>query len=145
MKTIYPVISAETSSEPDIPYLVYAPDFDSMTQGEDLQDALEMAKDLIETLGADIQDAGMEIPKPSAPASIDAARWAEENSGGDVKNAIVTLIAADFEMYRQRQRTVSVHRSVSLPAWLDAEASKAGVNVSAVLQDALITRLGAGA
>jgi post-segregation antitoxin (ccd killing protein) len=32
---------------------------------------------------------------------------------------------------------MSVRRNVSLPAWLDAEAARSGINVSAVLQDAL--------
>jgi predicted RNase H-like HicB family nuclease len=145
MKTVYPVIIAETSDGADVPYVVYAPDFDRMTQGESLPDALEMARDLVEALGVDMRDAGGAIPEPSPPASIDAAKWAEENGGGNIKNTIVTLIVADFETYRQRQRTTSVRRNVSLPTWLDAEATRAGINVSAVLQDALIARLGTGA
>jgi predicted RNase H-like HicB family nuclease len=145
MKTVYPVIIAETSGDASIPYIAYAPDFDRMTQGENLSDVLEMARDLMEALGVDIRDAGETIPEPSPSSSIDAAKWAEENGGGNIKNTMVTLIVADFDAYRQRQRTVSVRRNVSLPAWLDAEATSAGINVSAVLQDALIARLGTGA
>jgi predicted RNase H-like HicB family nuclease len=145
MKTVYPVIIAETSGNAGVPYIVYAPDFDRMTQGESLPDALEMARDLVEALAVDMQDAGGTIPEPSPPSSIDTAKWAEGNCRGNIKNTMVTLIVADFETYRQRQRTTSVRRNVSLPAWLDAEAARAGINVSAVLQDALIARLGAGA
>lgn len=144
MKNVYPVIIAETGGNTSVPYIVYVPDFDRMTQGENLSDVLEMAQDLIEMLGVNMRNVGEVIPEPSAYASIDAAKWLEENSDENIKNVMVTLVIADFRRYRQRQRTTSVQRNVSLPAWLDEEASKAGINVSAVLQDALITCISAG-
>jgi predicted RNase H-like HicB family nuclease len=110
MKAVYPVIITEINHD-TIPYLVYVPDFDAMTQGKDLEDAILMAEDIIALSGVDIEDSGKPIPAPSK--------------------------ASDFDLYRKKLKNTSVRRNVSLPAWLDAEASKAGINVSAVLQSAL--------
>jgi post-segregation antitoxin (ccd killing protein) len=43
----------------------------------------------------------------------------------------------DFSEYRRAVDLKTVRRNVSLPSWLNAEAEKAGLNVSAVLQNAL--------
>jgi hypothetical protein len=59
-----------------------------------------------------------------------------ENVPG-AKHAVVTLVVADPEAQRVKRRNLSVRRNVSLPAWLDAQAKASGVNVSAVLADAL--------
>jgi predicted RNase H-like HicB family nuclease len=138
MKTTYPLIIAEAKDTTDITYLVYAPDFDRMTQGETLVDALEMGADLIETLGVDAQDSGQQLPAPTALQNIDVASWiTANNDDGTIKGAFATLVAVDFERYRKKTRNTSVRRNVSLPAWLDDEATRAGINVSAVLKEAL--------
>ena len=49
----------------------------------------------------------------------------------------VTLIDIDFTEYRRKNDMKTVRRNVSLPSWLDLEAEKAGINVSALLQAAL--------
>jgi predicted RNase H-like HicB family nuclease len=41
---------------------VYVPAFDGWTQGKDLADALYMAKDYIELMGAALEDDGEQIP-----------------------------------------------------------------------------------
>ena len=50
---------------------------------------------------------------------------------------IITLVDVDFADYRRKNDMRTVRRNVSLPSWLNAEAEKAGVNVSAILQAAL--------
>jgi predicted RNase H-like HicB family nuclease len=138
VKTTYPLIIAEVDDGTDIPYLVYAPDFDRMTQGENLVDALEMGADLIESLGIENEDNGWPLPAPSALSDIDVSSWVAANSSdGTVRDAFTTLVAVDFERYRRRTRNASVRRNVSLPAWLDDEAAQAGINVSALLKEAL--------
>ena len=44
--------------------------------------------------------------------------------------------------YRRRIDSKPVRRNVSLPGWLDHAAEKAGINVSRVLQESLIQKLG---
>ena len=46
-------------------YVVYIPDFDANTQGENVADAMAMARDAIEMLCRYDQDNGKPIPKPS--------------------------------------------------------------------------------
>jgi predicted RNase H-like HicB family nuclease len=144
MKAVYPVIITETKDK-KIPYLIYVPDFDTQTQGEDLSDAIYMAEDVISLTGVTLEDDGKKLPYPSTAADIDPASspWHDDLvAENDIVSETVTLVPVDFDLYRKRLKSLSVRRNVSLPAWLDAEAQKAGVNVSAILQDALKEKLG---
>ena len=55
----------------------------------------------------------------------------------DSENDIVSLVDVDFSEYRRQQDMRTVRRNVTLPSWLNFEAEKSGVNVSAILQRAL--------
>ena len=48
----------------------------------------------------------------------------------------------DFSEYRRKTDSKTVRRNVALPGWLNYEAERAGINVSRVLQEALIATLG---
>jgi len=122
MLQAYPVIISKGKSM----YLISIPDFNLQTQGKDVPDAIYMARDAIGLMGIDNEDDGIENPPPS---SIDAMK----TNTGD----IVTLVDVDFADYRRQNDMRSVRRNCSLPAWLDAEATLAKINVSAVLQNAL--------
>ncbi len=50
---------------------------------------------------------------------------------------IVSLVDVDFAEYRRQHDLRTVRRNVTLPSWLNFEAEKSGVNVSAILQRAL--------
>lgn len=121
MKEAYPIIMTQSEY-----IVVYVPDFDINTQGKDYAEAMEMARDAIGLLGIDMEDDGKALPRPSALADI------VTEQGG-----VVTLVDVDFTEYRRRNNMRTVRRNVSLPGWLDAEAERAGINVSAVLQQAL--------
>jgi len=144
MKKVYPVILTETKNK-KIPYLVYAPDFDAMSQGKSLSNALEMAEDLICCSAYEMKRQGQKIPLPSRTGDIDikSSPW-ENEEYSDIVERIITLVSVDFDLYEQKMLQTSVRRNVSLPAWLDAEATKASINVSAVLQEALKERLRLG-
>ena len=122
MKAAYPIILTPTQKG----YVVHFPDFNSDTQGKDIPDAIHMARDAIGLLGIDMEDDGKSLPQPSKLADI--AHEADET---------VTLVDVDFSEYRRQNDMRSVRRNCTLPAWLDAEATKAKINVSAVLQNAL--------
>ena len=47
----------------------------------------------------------------------------------------------DFSEYRKKVDTKTVRRNVALPSWLNYEAEHAGINVSRVLQEALMNVL----
>ena len=63
MTISYPIILT-----PDVPgYIVYIPDFDISTEGDDLMEALYMAKDAIELMLTDFTNDGKAIPLPLRP------------------------------------------------------------------------------
>ena len=121
MKAAYPIIL--TQGEKYI--LVSVPDFGIDTQGTDIADAMEMARDAIGLMGIDMEDDGEALPTPSPLSAIHTADGA------------VSLVDVDFSEYRRRNDLRSVKKNCTLPSWLCSEAEKAGVNFSAVLQAAL--------
>ncbi|MBC3797872.1 type II toxin-antitoxin system HicB family antitoxin [Acetobacterium tundrae] len=133
MKAIFPVIFTQTD---DI-VLVEVPDLGILTEGTDMADAIDMARDAIGLKGITIQDDGEDVPVPSKFNEIDPLKgtFAPDGSG------IVSLVDVDFSEYRRRIDNKTVRRNVTLPNWLNLEADKANVNVSRVLQDALMEKL----
>ena len=123
MKGVYPIVL--TPGKKFI--VVYVPDFQINTQGTDMADAIEMARDAIGLMGIDMEDDGEKLPSASALGDIKA-----EDS-----NAIVTLVDVDFTEYRRKNELRTVKKNCTIPAWLSYEAEKAGVNFSAILQAAL--------
>ncbi|MDR2360026.1 MAG: type II toxin-antitoxin system HicB family antitoxin [Oscillospiraceae bacterium] len=130
MKTAYPVVFSEIAEG----YLASVPDFDIDTHGSDIAAAIAMARDAIGVIGIDMQDDGKPLPAPSDPASV-------KREHGE----IVSLVDIDFAEYRRKNDLRTIRRNVSLPTWLNAEAERAGLNVSAVLRSALKSELGISA
>lgn len=128
MKAAYPIVM--TQGEKYI--VVYIPDFQINTQGNDLTNAMEMARDAIGIMGIDMEDEKEPLPEPSELSVI-----ASEN-----KEAVVTLVDVDFAAYRRANDNRAVKKTLSIPSWLNVEAEKAGVNFSRTLQDALMQQLG---
>jgi predicted RNase H-like HicB family nuclease len=126
MKNAYPVILTKGKTH----IIVFVPDFNINTQGKDFFDAIEMARDAIGLMGIDMEDDNEKIPDPSELSEI-------------VKNNddVVTLVDVDFDEYRRMNNMRTVRRNVTLPMWLDYEAEKSKINVSAVLQRALKAEL----
>jgi predicted RNase H-like HicB family nuclease len=127
MKIVYPVVFKKIPEG----YAAYCPDIEFDTFGPDLAGAMAQARDALGTMGIDIEDDDKQFP---APTPIGAVEHDDDE--------IVTLIDSDLVEYRKANEQRSVRRNVSLPSWLDHEAEKAGINVSAVLQEALRKRLG---
>ena len=110
------------------------------TEGKSIADAIEMARDAIGLKGIDFEDDGKEIPVPSTvEAAVEMAK--EDTEVFDYSTGIVTLVDIDFSAYRKRMDNKMVRRNVTLPNWLNAEAEKAHINVSRVLQEALMVKL----
>lgn len=126
MKRVYPVIMEEDNDF----VVAYFPDFDSGTQGENITQAIEMARDAISMLGVTLEDEGKKIPEPSNYADIKIKE-------GQIK----TFIDVDFDDYRRKNETKTVKKNCTLPSWLCYEAEKANINFSAVLQEALKEKL----
>ena len=128
MKKAYPVIFTPAAEGG---FTSYMPDFDINSQGDDLAEAIEMARDAMGIMGIDMEDEGKALPEASESVA---------HNPGDV----VSVVDGDYTEYRRQNDMRTVRRNVSLPSWLNAEADKAGLNVSAVLQNALRRELGVG-
>ncbi len=127
MKNSYPIILT-----PDkVGYVVYIPDFNINTEGDTLTDAIEMARDAIGIMGIDMEDDKNELPIPTSLGDL------KKTSSSD----IISLVDVDFTEYRRQNEQRMVRRNVTLPSWLNYEAEKSGVNVSAILQRALKNEL----
>ena len=133
-KRVYPVILTPA----DTIILVEVPDMEILTEGKDYQDAIEMARDAIGLKGITLEDAGKTIPDASDISVINPEKgtFAEDGKG------YVTLVDVDFLIYRRRVDSKAVRRNVTLPNWLNREAEAAHINVSKLLQEALISKLG---
>lgn len=136
MKNVYPTFIAQNGKD----FLVYVPDMDIYTEGTDFANAIEMARDAIGLKGIDFEDDGKPLPVPSN--SDDAILKAKADTEiFDYSQGILTFVDVDFAEYRKKVDTKTVRRNVALPNWLNYEADKAGINVSRVLQEALIKTL----
>ena len=125
MKKAYPVILTPGKTG----YVVYVPDLDINTQGTDVADAIDMARDAIGLWGISEQDAGRNIPAPSVKLPAHKP------------NEIATLVDIDFDAYRKANDMRTVRKNLTIPSWLNERAEKAGINFSQVLQSALKKQL----
>ena len=130
MKLVYPACMYE---EDDGGYSVEVPDLNGCcTQGNTLQEALEMAQDA--ALGwilTSIED-DEEIPQASKIEDIEL-----EN-----QNGFKTLLLLDIDQYTQKYGSKqSVKKTLTIPSWLNKRAEKIGINFSQTLQDALLNKI----
>ena len=135
MTVIYPVVFTATHDKKDT-YLVYIPDINGMTEGYGLEDAVNMARDYI---GCGLYDKpDDELPPATDIVNIDISKSVFANDG----DSFASLIDTDLESFRRKMDNKPVRRNVSLPNWLNKMANEAHINVSRVLQEALIEKLG---
>lgn len=122
-------------------YLVYVPDMDIYTEGKSLENAIEMARDAIGLKGIDMEEDQKVIPKASDyNKAIQVAK--QDATDFDYTEGTLTLVNVDFSEYRKQVDNRSVRRNVTIPNWLNTAAEKEHLNVSKVLQDALMNQLG---
>lgn len=122
MKNAYPIILTPEEKG----FTVFIPDFDIYTQGRNLSEAMEMARDAIGLMGIDMEDDGKELPMPSTAQDIEKA-----------SDELFSFVDVDFAEYRRKNDMRVVKKNCTIPSWLNYEAEKANINFSQVLQAAL--------
>ena len=100
---------------PDIP--------ECMTQGEDMQEAYEMAADALGLSLTTIDNEGETLPKASSADEI------------TVEDGILVIVEFDMAEYRRKNRSRAVKKTLSIPEWLNEAAIRENLNFSQVLQD----------
>ncbi len=136
MRYVYPVIFTATHDDKDT-ILIEVPDLDILTEGYGMADAIEMARDAIGLSGITLEDMRKELPKPRSVKDINETKSEFFDQG----ETCISLVDIDFTVYRRKVDNKMVRRNVTLPNWLDLEAEKAGINVSKLLQETLMSVL----
>jgi predicted RNase H-like HicB family nuclease len=121
MVKAYPIILTPDTGG----YVVFVPDIEINTQGDDLAEALYMARDAIGEWGICQQDAGRAIPEPSM---VKPPHEKEE---------LVSWIDIDFDKYRRASDMTYERTNITLPRYLKNLAGDAGLNLSQELQSRL--------
>lgn len=109
---------------------VVFPDLGCATSGENDDDALLSARELLGCVLFGLEEDGEDIPAPSALTDVVAQ-----------DNERVVLVDVYMPSIRQAEVNRSVSRTVTLPAWLNAAALEKNINFSQVLQEALKAQL----
>ena len=100
------------------------------TCGDNLEDSLEMAADALALVLYGYEKDGCSIPVPSASKDLVLK-----------ENEFVNYIVCDTMAYRKRHNNKAIKKTLTIPEWLNEEATALGINFSQVLQDALKERL----
>ncbi len=109
---------------PDLP--------ECMTQGDNMQEAYEMAVDALGLALISREQEGEEIPAASELNQITLS-----------KDEYCVVIEFDMLAYKKRTNSRAVKKTLSIPEWLNEEATALGINFSQVLQEALVKKINA--
>ena len=107
-------------SFPDIP--------ECLTQGENMEEAYEMAVDALGLCLSCMEDNKEPIPKASDPSAISVDA-----------DSFMVVIEFDMLAYKKKNNSKAVKKTLSIPEWLNEAAISMNINFSQVLQDALIS------
>ncbi|MBY0757672.1 MULTISPECIES: type II toxin-antitoxin system HicB family antitoxin [Sellimonas] len=111
-------------------FWVTFPDFpECFTEGDDMPQAYEMA---VEAMGLALKSRKKEGEVIPQPTEIDKICLDDG-----------TLVIVEFDMleYQKKHNSRAVKKTLSIPEWLNEEATAMGVNFSQVLQEALMNKL----
>jgi predicted RNase H-like HicB family nuclease len=123
--TVYPAvfITEEVGG-----YSVLFPDLPGcQTQGDTMEEALAMASEVLGLYLESTERRKIAVSPPTKPQSIPL------NPG-----EFISLISTDVSKY---YRNKSVKKTLTIPQWLNEQATQANVNFSQVLQNALKEQL----
>lgn len=109
-------------SFPDLP--------ECLTQGDDMDEAYEMAFDALGLALTSREQEKQPIPLPTSPKQITVD-----------DDSFMVVVEFDMAAYRKRTNSRAVKKTLSIPEWLNEEAVEKGVNFSQVLQEALVQKL----
>ena len=127
-KYAYPAVF---TIEPEGGYSVNFPDLKGCyTCGDDLAETLEMAEDALALTLYRLEKAGKSIPGPSDVNSLELK-----------PGQFSSYVHCDTLEYHKRNNNRAIKKTLSIPEWMNEEATAAGLNFSQVLQEALKERL----
>lgn len=129
MKLIYPAVFYPFTDGSG-GYTVEFPDLlGCVTEGKNLQEALEMATDAASGWVLDELEEGNPVPAASRYEDVVSKEHGQIN-----------MILLDMDAYAEQYGEKAVRKNVTIPAWLNTFAEKQKINFSQVLQEALLSK-----
>lgn len=124
-------------------YSVIFPDLNYLaTQGDSLEEAMEMAVDCLAGYLHSCKVEGEPVPSPSALTDIDVVKVSKELSPDEpIGEAFVNIVSVDVISYAKEHFNKSVRKTLTIPSWLNTIALEQGINFSQTLQEALIAKV----
>ena len=129
MKLVYPACFYKEETG----YSVVVPDLlGCCTQGETLEEAIQMAEDAALGWLLTALEENEKIPEPTEIKNIKL----------EYENGFVSLLLLDISAYSEKYGSrKSVKKTLTIPAWLNERAERMEINFSKTLQDALIKKV----
>ena len=129
MKLVYPACFYKEETG----YSVVIPDLlGCCTQGETLEEAIQMAEDAALGWLLTALEENETIPEPTQIKDVKL----------EYKNGFVSLLLLDISAYSEKYGSrKSVKKTLTIPAWLNERAERMEINFSKTLQDALIKKV----
>ena len=141
MKVIYPVLFYEEKGNG---YSVFVPDLDNAsTCGSTLQEAMEMAEELIASVVLDLMEEDDKIPKANSIEKVSFEKLEKnlEIENWDYTSKFKTYIAVDISSYAEQWGKELVKKTVNIPKWINTKAEKLKINFSKTLEEALLKKI----
>lgn len=134
MLSIYPAIFYR---EKNNSFSVVFPDLNHLaTEGENITEAVEMAIDCLAGYIYSAKQEGEVLPSPTSVEYIDI--HCEDDEDDSYEYAFVNLIAVDVEEYAVTHFEKAVKKTLTIPAWLNEQATAKEINFSSVLKNYLL-------
>lgn len=112
-------------------YNAYFPDVEGCYTGaKTIQDIIEKGKEALGLHYLELENSDVQINSPSEPAKIKLN-----------DNQQLIYIDVNMKWFREKDKYKSITKAVTLPKYLNQKAVESGVNVSAILQKALMETL----
>lgn len=109
-------------------YLATQEEFDLAIDADTLGNAVQAMKNQIEQEGAIRLKNGEALPE-------------EEIESQNVKGEYVVYVSTDIERKFKESASESVRKNISMPAWMDIQLRRYGVDASKLFQDAAVSYL----
>lgn len=100
MKAVYPALFTKINTD----VLVEVPDLEILTEGKDMSNAIEMARDAIELTCVSMEDEGKEVPVPSEMLDVNSRTFSNDGT------TIVSFVDIDSSEYRRKIDTKVVRK-----------------------------------
>ena len=127
MKLVYPACFYQDKETGG--YAVVVPDLPGcVSGGSTLAEAIIWGEDAASGWVLDELEDGKPVPVASKVEDI------QPDEGG-----FVNLLVLDMDAYAEKYGKKAIHKNLAIPAWLNTFAEQRNVNLSQVLQDALIS------